>query len=96
MAPDPKIRVLVGEDEPVVQAACRAVRDLGLEPRILISAGSDDQRFVVQGAGITNSLVYGPGTTGLSHVSDERISVEDLVLGTKGLALILADLLEPE
>ncbi len=85
--------VLVGEDEPVVQAACRAVRDLGLEPRILISAGSDDQRFVVQGAGITNSLVYGPGTTGLSHVSDERISVEDLVLGTKGLALILADLL---
>jgi succinyl-diaminopimelate desuccinylase len=86
--------VLVGEDEPVVQAACRAVRDLGLEPRILISAGSDDQRFVVQGAGITNSLVYGPGTTGLSHISDERISVEDLVLGTKGLALILADLLE--
>ena len=87
--------VLVGEEEPVVQAACRAVRDLGLEPRILISAGSDDQRFVVHGAGITNSLVYGPGTTGLSHVSDERISVEDLVLGTKGLALILADLLEP-
>ena len=87
--------VLVGEQEPVVQAACRAVRDLGLEPRILISAGSDDQRFVVNGAGITNSLVYGPGTTGLSHVSDERISVEDLILGTKGLALILADLLEP-
>lgn len=87
--------VLVGEDEPVVQAACRAVRDLGLEPRILISAGSDDQRFVVQGAGITNSLVYGPGTTDLSHVSDERISVSDLVLGTKGLALILADLMEP-
>ena len=83
--------VLVSEDEPVVRAACRAVRDLGLEPRILISAGSDDQRFVVQGAGITNSLVYGPGTTGLSHVSDERISVEDLVLGTKGLALILAE-----
>ena len=86
--------VLVGEEEPVVQAACRAVRDLGLEPRILISAGSDDQRFVVQGAGITNSLVYGPGTTGLSHISDERISVDDLVLGTKGLALILAELLE--
>ena len=84
---------LVGEDEPVVQAACRAVRALGLEPRLLISAGSDDQRFVVHRAGITNSLVYGPGTTALSHVSDERISVEDLVLGTKGLALILAELL---
>jgi succinyl-diaminopimelate desuccinylase len=83
---------LVSEDEPVVQAACRAVRALGLEPRILISAGSDDQRFVVHNAQITNSLVYGPGTTALSHVSDERISVEDLILGTKGLALILSDL----
>jgi succinyl-diaminopimelate desuccinylase len=84
----------VGEDEPVVQAAHRAVRALGLTPRVLISAGSDDQRFVVHNAGITNSLVYGPGRTGLSHVADERISVDDLVLGTKGLALILGDLLE--
>jgi succinyl-diaminopimelate desuccinylase len=84
---------LVPTDAPVVQAACRAVRRLGLEPRILISAGSDDQRFVVHRAGITNSLVYGPGTTGLSHISDERISIADLVLGTQGLALILADLL---
>jgi succinyl-diaminopimelate desuccinylase len=85
--------VLVGEDEPVVQAACRAVEALGLTPRLLISAGSDDQRFVVRNAGITNSVIYGPGTTALSHISDERISVEDLVLGTKGLALILSDLL---
>jgi succinyl-diaminopimelate desuccinylase len=84
---------LVGEHEPVVAAAKRAVEDLGLEPRILISAGSDDQRFVVHNAGITNSLVYGPGQTGLSHIADERIAVDDLVLGTKGLALILADLL---
>jgi len=84
---------LVSEDEPVVQAAQRAVKTLGLEPRILISAGSDDQRFVVHNAGITNSLVYGPGQTGLSHVADERISVADLVLGTKGLALIIADLM---
>jgi succinyl-diaminopimelate desuccinylase len=86
---------LVSEDEPVVQAACRAVRRLGMEPRILISAGSDDQRFVVHRAGITNSLVYGPGQTGLSHISDEHITIDDLVLGTKGLALILAELLAP-
>ncbi len=84
---------LVGEEEPVVQAACRAVRELGLEPRLLISAGSDDQRFVVHRAGITNSLVYGPGTTALSHISDERIAIADLVQGTKGLALILDELL---
>jgi succinyl-diaminopimelate desuccinylase len=85
---------LVSEDEPVVQAAKRAVTQLGLDPKILISAGSDDQRFVVHNAGITNSLVYGPGQTPLSHIADEHITVEDLVLGTKGLALIIADLLE--
>src|SRR5215207_1797114 len=84
---------LVSEDEPVVQAAKRAVTALGLEPRILISAGSDDQRFVVHNAGITNSLVYGPGQTPLSHIADEHITVADLVLGTKGLALIIGDLL---
>src|SRR4051794_35844246 len=83
---------LVSEDEPVVQAARRAVGALGLTPRVLISAGSDDQRFVVHNAGITNSLVYGPGQTGLSHIADEYIEVEDLVLGTKGLALIIAEL----
>lgn len=81
---------LISEQEPLVQAALDAVTTLGLSPKILISAGSDDQRFVVHNAGITNALVYGPGCTGLSHVADERISVEDLVLGTKGLALIIA------
>jgi succinyl-diaminopimelate desuccinylase len=85
--------VLVSPEEPVVRAARTAVETLGMTPRLLISAGSDDQRFVVNGAGITNSVIYGPGTTALSHISDERISVEDLVLGTKGLALILAELL---
>ena len=83
---------LVSEEEPVVQAAHRAVRALGLTPRVLISAGSDDQRFVVHNAGITNSLVYGPGQTGLSHIADEYITVADLVAGTQGLALIIADL----
>lgn len=85
---------LVSTDEPVVQAAIRAVETLGLEPKILISAGSDDQRFVVHNAGITNSLVYGPGQTGLSHVADEHIALADLVLGAKGLALIVAQLSE--
>ena len=85
---------LVSEGEPVVRAAKRAVAALGLEPRILISAGSDDQRFVVHNAGITNSLVYGPGQTGLSHIADEYISVQDLILGTKGLALTVANLME--
>lgn len=72
-------------------SAQRAVRLMGGQPRILISAGSDDQRFFVRNAGITNTVVYGPGRTGLAHVTDEHIDVRDLVAGTKGLALILLD-----
>ena len=83
--------VLVREDEPIATSARNAIQRLGRDPRALISAGSDDQRFVVRDAGITNSVVYGPGQTGLSHISDEYIEVADLVAGTKGLALILLD-----
>lgn len=83
--------VLVEETEPVVASARAAVRSLGLQPRTLISAGSDDQRFFARDAGITNSVVYGPGRTGLSHITDEYVAVDDLVTGTKGLALILLD-----
>ena len=49
--------VIVPEDGPLVQVAQRAVKSLGMEPRLLISAGSDDQRFVVHGAGITNCII---------------------------------------
>ncbi len=83
--------VLVAENEPIVASASNAVRLLGHQPRTLISAGSDDQRFVARDAGITNSVIYGPGQTGLSHITDESIEVADLVAGTKGLALILLD-----
>lgn len=84
---------LVSSKEPLVVAAKGAVRSLGMEPRELISAGSDDQRFVVHGAHVTNSIIYGPGRTRLAHIADEYISVEDLVIGAKVLALILHDCL---
>lgn len=84
---------LVPSDAPLVGIAQRAIRALGLAPELLISAGSDDQRFIVHDAEIANSIVYGPGQTGLSHTSDEYILIDDLVAGTKGLALILYDYL---
>lgn len=83
--------VLVSTDEPIVDSTRNAVRALDQQPRMLISAGSDDQRFFVRDAGITNSVVYGPGQTGLSHITDEYIEVDDLVAGAKGLALILLE-----
>ncbi|MGF1472978.1 MAG: ArgE/DapE family deacylase [Rubrobacteraceae bacterium] len=87
---------IVSDGEPLVQTAQQVVASLGLSPRLLISAGSDDQRFIVHNAGITNSIIYGPGCTGDSHTSDESIEVEELITTVKGLALILADLLVPD
>lgn len=86
---------LVDEQEPLAQAAAQAIRAMGMTPRVMISAGSHDQRFVVHGAGITNSILYGPATNGTSHQSDEYITVDELVTGTKVLALILLDVLRP-
>ncbi|MBA2691548.1 MAG: ArgE/DapE family deacylase [Rubrobacter sp.] len=80
---------LVPSDEPLVVAAKEAVKTLGMEPKELISAGSDDQRFAVHGAGITNSIIYGPGHTRFAHIADEYISIDDLVTGAKVLALIV-------
>jgi succinyl-diaminopimelate desuccinylase len=84
---------LVSSEEPLAQTAQQAIRSLGLVPKLLISAGSDDQRFIVHNAGISNSIIYGPGRTGDSHTADESIDVEELMTTVKGLALMLADLL---
>jgi succinyl-diaminopimelate desuccinylase len=92
-ATDPTI---VGEDEPLVQTASQVIRDLGREPVALVSAGSHDQRFFVQKAGVSNAILYGPGRNGQAHQADEHITVDDLVEGTLTLALILERTLRRE
>jgi succinyl-diaminopimelate desuccinylase len=89
-ATDPTI---VSEDEPLARIAAETIRARGREPKLLVSAGSHDQRFFVQKAGITNTILYGPGSYGQSHQADEHITVDDLVEGTVTLALILARVL---
>lgn len=85
---------VVGEDEPLIGVASRAVETLGMTPCRLVSATSD-QRFVVHRAGIANCIVYGPGRARLAHSCDEHVTVDDLLAGTKVLALTLLDLLSP-
>ena len=84
---------LVSDDQPLVQIARRAIIEMGRTPRTTISAGSHDQRFIVRNAGITNAILFGPGPTGISHQSDEHLAVDDLVDGTKTLALMLYEML---
>ncbi len=84
---------LVSDDQPLVQIARRAIAEMGRVPNTTISAGSHDQRFFVRNAGITNAILYGPGPTDISHQSDEYLAIDDLVDGTKTLALMLYEML---
>lgn len=63
----------------------------GTEP--VVSPGSDDQRFVVNDAGIEECIVYGPGLLDQAHVVDEYVPVSELVTATKVMAASTADLL---
>ncbi|NMP23590.1 M20 family metallopeptidase [Sulfobacillus harzensis] len=85
--------ILVSPDEQLPRVLADVLRRQGLQPRFLISAGSDDQRFVVHGANITNAVIYGPGQTSLAHQSDEYIDLDNLLRSTQVLALSLYQLL---
>lgn len=85
---------LVPDDTEVVRAIRQSGRDvLGGELSFSISPGSDDQKFIVQKAGLEQCVVYGPGPLALAHQSDEYQPVADLKAGTRVLALTAARLL---
>jgi succinyl-diaminopimelate desuccinylase len=55
--------------------------------RFSVSPGSDDQKFVVQKAGLEQCIVYGPGPLSVAHTSNEFQPIGDLVEGAKIMAL---------
>lgn len=72
------------------------VREAGAfydDPEFVVSPGSDDQRFVINDAGIEECIVYGPGRLEQAHVEDEYVPVDALVTATKVMAASTADLL---
>lgn len=79
---------IVSGATPVVrafQAAGEAVR--GQPLRFSVSPGSDDQKFVVQNAGLEQCIVYGPGPLAVAHKANEFQPLGDLVEGAKIMAL---------
>ena len=59
----------------------------------VVSPGSDDQRFVVNDAGIEECIVYGPGLLEQAHVVDEYVPVDEILTATKVMAASTADLM---
>jgi len=84
----------VSAETPLVQAFASAVQQVvGRTPGYVCSPGTDDQRFVVQNAGIEQCIVYGPGEITQAHVVDESLALEDLLTSIKVMALATATLL---
>jgi len=63
-------------------------------PDFVVSPGSDDQRFVVNDAGIEECIVYGPGRLEQAHVVDEHVPIEGILTATKVMAVSTAELIK--
>jgi succinyl-diaminopimelate desuccinylase len=88
---------LVPADTEVVRAFQEAGEQvLGREPGFSVSPGSDDQKFVVQNAGLQQCIVYGPVPLEAAHQADECQPVAGLKKATAVLALAAARLLGVE
>jgi succinyl-diaminopimelate desuccinylase len=83
----------VPEDGAAATAYLEEIERFYEDPGVVVSPGSDDQRFVVNDAGIGECIVYGPGTLEQAHVADEYVPIEDLVTATKVMATATASLM---
>jgi succinyl-diaminopimelate desuccinylase len=63
------------------------------DPGVVLSPGSDDQRFVVNDAGIEECIVYGPGLLDQAHVADEYVPIEEITTAATVMATATADLM---
>ncbi|GCE16864.1 ArgE/DapE family deacylase [Dictyobacter kobayashii] len=84
----------VSAETPLVQSFASAIQHiLGRAPGYVCSPGTDDQRFVVQNAGIEQCIIYGPGEITQAHIVDESLAIADLLVSIKIMALATAELL---
>ncbi|MCO8244731.1 MULTISPECIES: ArgE/DapE family deacylase [unclassified Haladaptatus] len=83
----------VSQDCKVSQTFARNVDSFHGNTEFVISPGSDDQRFVVNDAGIDQCIVYGPGRLEQAHVEDEYASIEDILTAIKVMAVSTAQLI---
>ena len=83
----------VPADCTVSQTFTENIREFYDDTDPVVSPGSDDQRFVVNDAGIEECIVYGPGRLDQAHVADEYVPLDELVTAAKVMAASTADLM---
>ncbi len=78
-------------DHPLVNALAGNMEAVtGRRPPITGRQGAADTRYLIQ-YGETPTVIFGPGPTEQMHATDEWVDVDDLITGTKALALTIMD-----
>ena len=84
----------VPEDCTVSQVYAENIGAFHPDPSFVVSPGSDDQRFVVNDAGVEECIVYGPGRLEQAHVADEYVPIDEITTAAKVMAAATMDLME--
>ena len=81
-------------DGPVASTIAGAIRDiLGVEPGIVCSPGTYDQKHVDRIGKLEDCIAYGPGLLDLAHQPDEWVGIEDMTAAAKVMATAASRLL---
>ncbi len=84
---------IVSRDCELAQTYAGEITPFHGSPEFVVSPGSDDQRFIVNDAGIEECIVYGPGLLDQAHVVDEYVPLEEVVTAAKVMATATAELM---
>ncbi|WP_227378558.1 ArgE/DapE family deacylase [Haladaptatus halobius] len=84
---------IVSENGVVSETYMENILDFYDDTEPVVSPGSDDQRFVVNDAGIEECIVYGPGLLKQAHVVDEFVPVDEVLTAAKVMAASTADIM---
>jgi len=83
------------QDAPVVKAVAAAIqREMGCEPKYVVSPGTYDQKHIDRIGRLKNCIAYGPGILDLAHQPDEYVGIQDMIDSAKVMAQSLVALLK--
>jgi len=88
---------MTAETAPVVATVREAIREvMAVEPEMVLSPGTYDQKHIDRIGRLRNCIAYGPGILELAHQPDEWIGITDMKESAAVMALSLAELQAPD
>jgi succinyl-diaminopimelate desuccinylase len=86
---------MADRDGPVASTTIAAIRDvLGVDPAVVCSPGTYDQKHVDRIGKLRDCIAYGPGLLDLAHQPDEWVGIDDMVSSAKVMATVASRLLQ--